>query len=226
MNTICHRLYLLIIFVLLITACNGGSDQGTADVIRNLQKTNLDSSHFPWTRGLADDRTKRWDIKRDGLIPVKFNGSALAREAVDEMGAVLHMSIFDKDSIDNLPDDRIDRGIIISEGTAIGPNGVITRYTCGHVSAAPETTDYPKDFYDANGRINTKLYVNLSSRKCAASLEIAIHEFGHALGLGDHFPGFGSGDAISPPFWQALYTLYNNDVGTFRDDLDIRLFDP
>jgi hypothetical protein len=67
--------------------------------------------------------------------------------------------------------------------------------------------------------------VSLSSRKCTASIEVAIHEFGHALGLGAHFPGFGSGDAISPSFWQVLYTLYSNDVGAFGEDLDIRLFD-
>jgi hypothetical protein len=225
MNALIRKLYLSVILVLVLASCGKVENGGTADVIRNLQKTNLDSSQFPWIRGLADGRTKRWDIEHDGLIPVKLSGSVLAKEAIEEIEAVLHMSIFDTASIANIPDNMIQRGIIISEGTAIGPNGVVTRYTCGHVSALPETTEFPDGFYDANGKINTRLYVNLSSRKCTASIEIAIHEFGHALGLGKHFPGFGSGDAIAPSFWQVLYVLYHNEVGTFGEDMTLKLLD-
>jgi hypothetical protein len=186
-----------------------------------LQNTNLKSSHFPWIRDLADDRTKRWDIEHDGLIPVKLNGSTLAKAAIEKLEDALQMSLFDTTSIANIPDNMITRGIIVSEGTAVEPNGVITKFTCGHVSAEPEITDFPKDFYDSNGKINTRLYVNLSSKKCTASLDIAIHEFGHALGLGNHFSGFGSGEIISRSFWQVLYVLYHNEVGTFREDLQI-----
>jgi hypothetical protein len=225
MYTSLRRLSLSVLIVLLFSSCAEAGSQGTADVVRNLRTTNLDSNQFPWTRGLADGRTKRWDIEHDGLIPVKFNGSTLAQEATAEIEAVLHMSIFDTTSIANLSDNMIVRGIIISEGTAIGPNGVVTRNTCGHVSAHPGRTDFPEEFYNSEGRINTRLYVSLSSKKCTASIEIAIHEFGHALGLGEHFSGFGSGDAIAPSFWQVLYTLYNNDVGTFTDDLEIKLLD-
>ena len=226
MNASLRRLSLSIALVLLIASCTEMGSQGTAEVIQNLQKTNLDSSQFPWTRGLADGRTKRWDIERDGLIPIKFNGSTLAQEATTEIETVLHMSLFDTTSIANLPDNLIVRGIIVREGTAVGPRGVVTRSTCGNVSVLPETTDYPEDFYNSEGRINTRLYVSLSSKKCTASLEIAIHEFGHALGLGKHFLGFGSiNAAIAPSFWQVLYTLYNNDVGTFAEDLEIKLLD-
>ena len=225
MNALIRRFYLLVLLVLIFSACTKVGNQSTADITRDFQKTNLDSSRFPWIAGLADDKTKRWDIEHDGLIPVKLNGSTLGNDAIEKIEAVLQRSIFDTTSIANLPDDKITRGIIVSEGTALGPNGVITRSTCGHVSALPETTSYPKDFYDANGKINTRLYVNLSSKKCTASLEIAIHEFGHALGLGSHFSGFGSGDAISPSFWQVLYTLYHNEVGTSGKDLQIQLLD-
>jgi len=225
MNAIIRKLFLSVILVLILASCSKVENGGSADVIQNLQKTNLDSSQFPWIRGLAVGRTKRWDIEHDGLIPVKLNGITLAKDAIEEIEDVLHMSIFDTTSIANSPDNMITRGIIVSEGTAIGPNGVITKNTCGHVSADPGNTDYPKDFYDANGKINTRLYVNLSSQKCTASLDIAIHEFGHALGLGNHFPGFGSGDIISLSFWQVLHTLYNNEVGTSSEDLQIQLLD-
>jgi hypothetical protein len=225
MNALRRKSYLLIFLVLLLSSCTKAGSQGTSDVVQNLQTTNLNSNRFPWIAGLANGRTKRWDIKQDGLIPVKLNGSALGKEAVEKIEAVLQMSIFDTALIANLPDDQITRGIIVSERTALSPNGFITKSTCGHVSASPTTTGYPKDFYDANGKINTRLYVNLSSRKCTASLDIAIHEFGHALGLGSHFSGFGSGDAISPAFWQVLYTLYHNEVGTTAKNLQIQSFE-
>ena len=225
MNALRRRLYLLIFLVLLLSSCTEEAGQGTNDVTRGLQTTNLDSNRFPWVAGLADGRTKRWDIEQDGLIPVKLNGATSAKDAIEEIEAVLQMSIFDTTSIANLPDDQITRGIIVSEGTALSPNGFITKSTCGHVSASPKTTSYPKGFYDANGKISTRLYVNLSSKNCTASLEIAIHEFGHALGLGSHFSGFGSGDAISPAFWQVLYTLYHNEVGASGEDLQIQPFE-
>ncbi|HLO14505.1 MAG TPA: hypothetical protein VK206_06740 [Anaerolineales bacterium] len=225
MSALRRKSYLLIFLVLLLSSCTKAGSQGTSGVMRDLRKTNLDSNRFPWIAGLANGRTKRWDIEQDGLIPVKLNGSTLGNDAIKEIEAVLHMSVFDTATIANLPDDQITRGIIVSEETALSPSGFITKSTCGHVSALPTTTNYPKDFYDANGKINTRLYVNLSSKKCTASLEIAVHEFGHALGLGSHFSGFGSGDAISPSFWQVLYTLYHNEIGTSGEDLQIQLLD-
>jgi hypothetical protein len=225
MNTIRRRSYLLVFLFLILSSCAKAGSQGTRYILRDLEKTNLSSNRFPWIAGLADGKTKRWDIERDGLIPVKLNGSTLGKDAIEEIEAMLQMSIFDTTSIASMPDDKIIRGIIVSEGTALGPNGSITKSTCGHISARPDATTYPENFYGANGRINSRLYVNLSSEKCTASLEIAIHEFGHALGLGSHFSGFGSGDVISPAFWQTLYTLYHNEVGTSEEDLQIQLFD-
>lgn len=225
MNASLRKVYLLILLSLLLSSCTDVSNPSTDDVMRDLQKTNISSRQYPWINGVADGKTKRWEIEHDGLIPVKLNGSALAQDAIEKIEAGLQMSIFDTTSIANLSDENITRGIIVSEGTAIGPNGTITKYTCGHVSALPNATDYPQNFYDANGNINTRFYVNLSSKKCTASLEIAIHEFGHALGLGNHFPGFGSGGIISSSFWQVLHTLYHNKVGTSEEDLQIQLID-
>jgi hypothetical protein len=224
-NALGRNSYLLIFLVLILSSCSKAVSRDASSVMHDLEITNLDSNRFPWIADLADGRTKRWDNEKDGLIPVKLNGSTLGKDAIDEIETMLQMTIFETTSIANAPDSQITRGIIVSEGTAIGPNGTITKYTCGHVSESPETTSWPQDFYDANGNINTRLYVNLSSVKCTASVEMAIHEFGHALGLGSHFSGYGSSDIISPAFWQVLYTLYHNGAGTSGEDLQILQID-
>ena len=46
---------------------------------------------------------------------------------------------------------------------------------------------------------------------CKVDLDIVLHEFGHALGLTEHFEGFGlQSGAISEDFWDVLATLYND----------------
>ncbi|WP_374583045.1 hypothetical protein [Pseudoduganella sp.] len=49
---------------------------------------------------------------------------------------------------------------------------------------------------------------------CLINRETIIHEFGHALGLGQHFKGFDGRVAISGAFWDVLATLYANPPGT------------
>jgi hypothetical protein len=211
---------------LLATACSLASEVNSEAQMRGyLQTTNLASSGYPWTGGLADGRTKRWDIEGEGPIPLKLNGSTLAEQAISAIEDRLGMDLFDTITIADTPDVSITRGIIVSEGTATGPGGEITAATCGNVGALPGSTSYPAGFYDEDGRISTRLYVNLSSAKCTASLEVAIHEFGHALGLGRHFPGFGFIDVTGPTFWQVLFTLYSNEVGTSSADLHIELME-
>lgn len=86
------------------------------------------------------------------------------------------------------------------------------------VSSGPNEDGYPQSFYDGTtGVIDTVLYINLDNSGCTASNEMTIHEFGHALGLGDHFEGFGS----APVFWATLKTLYNNAPGTAKADVQV-----
>jgi hypothetical protein len=222
----------VVVFILLmVTACKAlQSDNDydttatpTVETIReNIELTNLNTRNFPWLAWVAEGKLKRWDYVNDGPIPVKLNSSALAESAVDAIEAKLGKVIFDRTSIATTPDELIIRGIIVSEGTTVSPNGIVTKSTCGNVSKAPGMTAYPLHFYNDTGRINTKLYVNLSSPKCTATLDIAVHEFGHALGMGKHFAGFGIGDAIDVNFWNVLYNIYINDIGTTKEDLVIR----
>ena len=79
---------------------------------------------------------------------------------------------------------------------------------------------------EENGEINGLwLYMNLRHDRpgCTITKQIVIHEFGHALGLGRHFPGFGCGrQVISNDFWDVLATLYGNNCGTSFPSLHIR----
>jgi hypothetical protein len=206
----------LIALCLLSAAACGEDSTGPGNpspeaILANLRTTNLNESEFPWT-GIASGVLKRWS--GDTLIPVKLNGSTLAAQALDEIEAALERTIFDRTSLDQVPDEQVTVGLIVSEGTSIGPRGIADESSCGHVSEGLGTTAYPQGFYDFSGRIETRLYVHISSARCTADLDVAIHEFGHALGMGQHFAGFGIGPAISGDFWNVLYTIYDNPAGT------------
>jgi len=51
---------------------------------------------------------------------------------------------------------------------------------------------------------------------------IVVHEIGHALGLANHFNGFGIGDSTSNAFWDVLATLYGNQQPTTAQNLIVR----
>jgi hypothetical protein len=222
---------------------------GSEGILQNLKSTNIDDSGFPWYNVqptiLDYVRLKSWNVDLDGLIPVKTNGLALASETMDEIEQEIGKTIFDRTSIASLPNEQITRGIIISEGTALGafgstddPNG------CGHVSEGIGTTAYPvADFnyqyddetgdfigysqeggwYDSTGNINTVLYVHIGATACQNEIDrdLVVHEFGHALGMGAHFNGFGFGPAVDGNFWNVLHAMYNNPTGTLEEDIVI-----
>lgn len=209
----------------LLAGCGGGGSDsspvpGPTGIMHNLKSTNLDDLGSPWA-GLAVGKLKLWDVNQNGLIPVKTQNISIAIQALDQIEQELGLVIFDRASISNVADNLVSRGIVVSSDTAIGPDGVIDGNTCGHVSAGIGTTSFPDSFYNSNGNINTVLYVHLSSADCTATTNIAIHEFGHALGMGPHFEGFGIGPIIDSNFWNVLYNMYNNNVGEIESNLVI-----
>jgi hypothetical protein len=195
---------------------------GTEGIIANIVATNIRSNSFPWNVDeSANETLKRWNIEDDGLIPIKLNNNQRAIDAINKVEDVLGIIIFDRTSIADTPDSEITRGLIVSEGTALSPNGVVDENTCGMVSEGIGTTGYPPDFLQDSGNINTVLYVHLSSTGCTASSEVSIHEIGHALGLGAHFDGFGNGPPINDNFWNVLYNIYYNPIGATESELVI-----
>jgi hypothetical protein len=72
------------------------------------------------------------------------------------------------------------------------------------------------------GIASNPVFVNLGNGHCDVTQDMVTHEFGHALGLANHFKGFGTGDAISPAFWDVLATLYGNPQSTTAQNLIVR----
>lgn len=252
----------LFCFVLLFN-CEDEDDDGNNDgfqtevvgpdgILQNLKVTNLNDSGFPWHCFACSfpeindfEVLKTWNISQDGLIPVKTGDFDLANQALDQIESEVGRTLFDRTSIANTPNNQITRGIIVSEGTALGAFGSTEDpNACGHVSSSIGTTAYPPfeyevfydsvtgeymgyelndAWYDNMGNINTVLYVHIDAPACAnpITLDLVVHEFGHALGMGSHFEGFGFGPAVDGNFWNVLYTMYNNASGTNETDLNI-----
>jgi hypothetical protein len=229
-------------FMFSIVACGGGGDGdggggstptvGVEGIEENVFTTNIRNA-FPFIRpvtpgaGTDAQRTKRWVVDVDGLIPVKHKNISQAIHAMDAIESKLGTLLFDRNSILNTPDDEVERGIVVSFGTALGGPSGPTPNGCGHVGRVGGATSYDQDWYDDQYHLNGPIQVNIGSddpNGCTngANLnEIAIHEFMHALGMGDHFTGFGLGPIYDDNAWNALFNIYNNPVFTLRDDLVI-----
>jgi hypothetical protein len=196
-----------------LMACGGGgagSDDSVESVRAALTVTNLAANGFPWN-GAAPGLLKRWELP----IPVKTNGDSRANDAMDAIERELGPGVFDRTSIASTPDNLITKGIVVSVGTAFLPSGATNPANyCANVAAAPRASGWASPAATAGGVMSYRLYVNLDNPFCKADISIAIHEFGHALGMGVHYEGFGYGPAISNLSWRVLRTMYANAPGT------------
>jgi len=114
--------------------------------------------------------------------------------------------------------------ILISYDTAYTP-AASTNYSgfCANVSDRPYSgSPIAPDM--ENSIAQNPVYINLGNGRCHVSQDIVTHEFGHALGLGEHFEGFGANGTppISGVFWDVLATLYANPRSTLVKDLMVR----
>ena len=112
--------------------------------------------------------------------------------------------------------------IQVSYGTSYVPAGS-TNYQsfCANVSTGPNLGNVivPDS---QNGIASNPLYLNLGNGHCDVTQDIVTHEFGHALGLANHFNGFGDGPSISTAYWDVLATLYGNPQSTTASSLVVK----
>lgn len=197
-----------------------------AQVIANVKSSNIDYSPGYYGRAAG---TWRWhdgsvphvavyipapsNVEEQGyadkvktsiaLINLKLNG-ALVLEATNQPAGTNHIQI--------------------SYNTSYVPTG-FTDYASGNYCANVSTGPYSgnpivPDWQ--NGVASAPVYLNLGNGKCAVTQDIIVHEFGHALGLANHFNGFGIGPAISDEYWDTLATLYGNPESTVAASIVVK----
>jgi hypothetical protein len=201
-------------------------------VMRDLDVANLDSTcrlwaGFPANVEATNGRIKRWATERE-LIPVEMPAAEADRQRIERALTEIEQRLRGRPKSlflrDGKPRER-GYGLVVSMRTACGSETEPAYTLCGNVSRGPGQCGSPAArlndrLYDKSGELNGVLWVNIDARDYEARHECIVHEFGHALGLGTHFPGFGD-DAgeISEHFWNVLRTLYDHPPGTNKADI-------
>ncbi|WP_028766278.1 hypothetical protein [Shewanella fidelis] len=180
----------------------------------------------------------RW---REGeLIPVYFLNSEDPRftYAMNKAEELVGYKLFDRKGVINLDISNIYNidyssvetkwGFIWSQGTALD------ECSSGTVSTGPMMNSIVNHSvgldYGINQPVgNTFSWINLDSGSATpetsctnvASNEVTLHELAHALGMSNHFDGFGDGAAFNNNAERVLRTMYSNPPGQPFDALSI-----
>ncbi|TRL36883.1 hypothetical protein [Rhizobium straminoryzae] len=160
-------------------------------------------------------RVKRWALDA-GPIPVFLTNDRRAEAAVALIDKVLERPVF---NLVRGPGRAVipRAGLVVSLGTAAGNPAEPHEICIGNVSGLGDETGWDDDTVDEQGRFRRPLCVRIDSPAGhRATFDQVVHEFGHALGLGDHFPGFGKpqgAPAVDDAFWAALVRLYQLSPG-------------
>lgn len=230
------------LFTVALSACGGGNsgsgnnnNQPTVttatdtEIIANLKSSNIDFfSNFISLQKPAG--TWRWlsTPNRHVLvyIPAPMNGNTTEQDYANKVNNAIvqintklrNVLVLEPVSVKPANENFIQ----ISYGTSYVPLGS-TNYQgyCANVSEGPGIGNMiqPNSEY---GIASNPVFVNLGNGHCDVTQDTVTHEFGHALGLANHFKGFGTGDAISPAFWDVLATLYGNPQSTTTQNLLVR----
>lgn len=192
-----------------------------------------DRSPAPQNPGLT-----RW--RQDELIPVYYLNAVDARfsYALDKAESIIGYPMFDRKGVIELDisdpynidysDVPTEWGFIWSQGTVSGScssgtvsQGPLTNSIVGH------TAGYDLGINKPTGE--PFAWINLDSANpdpnctTVASNEVSLHELAHALGMGNHFEGFGNGAAFNSNAERVLRTMYSphNPPGQPYDSLYI-----
>lgn len=218
---------LLVTFATLLTACGSGDNVTAtdADIVANLKSSNIDFSTANRAPG-----TWRWLSTPAQRVlvyvppPVNANATELdyatkTKNSIAQINSKL-TGLIVIEAVSTIP--QTGRYIQVSYGTSYVPPGA-TNYSsyCANVSTGPNLGNVIQPD-NLNGIGTNVVYLNLGNGRCDVTQDIVTHEFGHALGLSNHFNGFGNGPAISTAFWDVLSTLYGNPQATITGNIAVK----
>ena len=220
-----------------LAACGGGGSSGygsnqsglvvatDAEVVGYVKSSNIDFLPFRRAPG-----TWRWPSTPTQhilvYIPTPTPGnateqdySAKTQNSVAIINAKLTGLLF-LEVVNSIPSNG--NYIRVGYGNSYVPPGS-TDYSsyCANVASGPSVGN-PIQPSSTNSIQTSPVYLNLGNGHCEVTQAIVTHEFGHALGLSEHFNGFGIGDATSKAFWDVLATLYANPQATITTNLVVK----
>lgn len=218
-----------------LSACGGGSGDESApngsvtatdaEVVAYVKSSNID--FLPANRPLGVWRWSSTPAQHVLVyVPAPGSGNAVeqdystkAQNSIAKMNAKL-TGLLVLEAVSTVP--STGNYIQVSYGTSYVPPGS-TNYAgyCANVATGPSVGSVIQP-NSVNGVGSNPVYVNLGNGHCDVTQDIVTHEFGHALGLTNHFNGFGTGDSISTAFWDVLATLYGNPQSTQASGLVVK----
>lgn len=210
-----------------LSACGGGDNVSAndGDVIANIKSSNIEFSSANRPAG-----TWRWlgtpqqHVSVYVTPPAAGNATELdysgkTQNAIAQINAKLR-GLLVLDAVNSIP--ASGNYIHVSYGTSyVPPNSTDYASYCANV-ATGKNMGNPIQPGSQNGIGSNPVYLNLGNGHCNVTQDIVTHEFGHALGLANHFNGFGNGPAISAAYWDVLATLYANPQSTTAANLSVR----
>lgn len=189
-----------------------------AEIIANVKSSNIDYSPGYSGRGAGTWRWQGTSVPHVSVyLPIPANTQEV--DYADKVKAsVTLINLKMKGAlileVTNFP--VVTNYIQISYNTSYVPSG-FTDYVSGNYCANVSTGPYSGNPINPdwqNAISSYPVYLNVGNGKCNVTQDVIVHEFGHALGLENHFKGFGIGPAISDEYWDTLATLYGNPQST------------
>jgi len=233
----------ILVLASLMSACGGGGDADVsggggnaspgnpgggagvqapdAQIVSYLKSSNID--FIPGANGRPDG-TWRWPGTPDRHVVVYLPSPAAGNATESDYANKVTTSVNLLNAklsgllVLDLTDTRPASGnfIQVSYLTSYVPQGS-TDYAsyCANVATGPNIGSMILP--DAGNNISSgPVYVNLGNGHCNVTQDIVTHEFGHALGLANHFASFGDAPVNSwtSAYFDVLATLYGNPPST------------
>lgn len=208
-------------------ASTGNAVVTDARVIADLKSSNIDFGPGANSRPAG---TWRWSDAQAKSIQVYIPAPAAGNSTEQDYAAKVRTSIalintklaglVALEAVGTVP--ASGNYIQISYSTSWVPPGS-TDYSsyCANVATGPSTGSMIMPD-SKNGIFSVPVYINLGNGHCNVTQDIVTHEFGHALGLANHYNGFGIGIDNVTEFWDVLATLYGNPQSTTQTALVVK----